>query len=141
MDRDVWLPVAVYGQKLNADGSLAFQPLTNGIEVLDGVTGLLQYRVALPVQLPNVYDALAIDNKDGLLFVLTSNGIAHVNLGSLPPSPAESRHLKAAMLAGKPNRDAEKHLSPSTASPLQGEYAHPHWLSRPSLRHNPQFHP
>ncbi|MGO9676605.1 MAG: hypothetical protein ACLPW4_05070 [Candidatus Sulfotelmatobacter sp.] len=68
VDRDVWLPVAVYGQKLNSDGSLAFQPLTNGIDVLDGVTGLLQYRVGLSIQAANVYDALAIDNTDGLLF-------------------------------------------------------------------------
>jgi streptogramin lyase len=141
VDRDVWLPVAVYGQKLNSDGSLAFQPLTNGIDVLDGVTGLLQYRVALPIQTPNVYDALAIDDKDGLLFVLTANGIAQVNLVSLPPPAAASRRLREVASEGKPDGGAENHLTPSTASRLKRQRAHANWLSRPYLRHNPQFHP
>jgi hypothetical protein len=67
VDRDVWLPIAVYGQKLNSNGSLMFQQLTNGIDVIDGTTGLLQHRVALPLQAANVYDALAVDNTDGLI--------------------------------------------------------------------------
>lgn len=131
VDRDVWLPVAVYGQKLNADGSLGFQPLTGGIDVLDGVTGLLQYRVALPVQAANVYDALAIDNKDGLLFVLTANGIAQVNLASLPPSPAESRRLRTVMLAGKSQAANRPSI---TSSGRSTRASHPDWLSRPQLR-------
>lgn len=36
------LPVAVYGQKLDSNGSVAYEPLTNGIEVLKGVSGLHQ---------------------------------------------------------------------------------------------------
>lgn len=129
VDRDVWLSVAVYGQKLNSNGSLAFQPLTNGIDVLDGLTGLLQYRVALPIQLPSVYDALAIDDKDGLLFVLTANGIAQVNLGSLPPRPA-SRHLRAAMMARKPEGNAGKRPPVSTASRAKGRCSQANWLAR-----------
>jgi streptogramin lyase len=129
VDRDVWLPVAVYGQKLNSDGSLAFQPLTNGIDVLDGVTGLLQYRVALPIQLPNVYDALAIDDKDGLLFVLTANGIAQVNLSSLPPSPAGSRRLRKVMSAEKVGKSTRG----SIVSGPKVRCCQPNWLSRPHL--------
>ena len=60
VDRDVWLALSVYGQKLNSDGSLVFTPLTTGIDVHDGTTGLLVYRVELPIQLANAYDALAI---------------------------------------------------------------------------------
>lgn len=70
VDRDVWLPLAVYGQKLNTDASLIFQPINTGIDVHDGTTGLLLYRVALPIELADAYDALAIDNNDGLLLQL-----------------------------------------------------------------------
>jgi DNA-binding beta-propeller fold protein YncE len=134
VDRDVWLPVAVYGQKLTSNGSLAFQPLTNGIDVLDGVTGLLQYRVALPIQAADVYDALAIDDKDGLLFVLTANGIAQINLGSLPPSPAESKHLRAVMSGGKPNRGFVNGFAMSNTNQQRNQSARTDWLQRPRLR-------
>ena len=100
VDRDVVLPVAVFGQKLNSDGSLMFQPLTNAVDEIDGTTGLLLYRVALPVQVANVYDAMAIDDPDGLLFMITENGIVQVNLSALPPVPADSRRLRALMRAG-----------------------------------------
>jgi hypothetical protein len=66
VDRDVWLPLAVYGQKLSADGSLIFQPLTDGIDIHDGSSGLLRYRVQFPVQFANVYDALVLDNIDSV---------------------------------------------------------------------------
>jgi IPT/TIG domain-containing protein len=84
VDRDVWLPVAVYGQKLSSDGSLIFQPLTNGIDVHDSTSGLLDYRVQFPVQFANVYDALALDNTDNLIFGITSTGIVQIDLQSLP---------------------------------------------------------
>jgi hypothetical protein len=83
VDRDVWFPLAVYGQKLSTDGKLIFQPLTDGVDILDGSTGLLKNRVQVPIQLANVYDALALDNADNLLFAITSTGIAEVNLQSL----------------------------------------------------------
>jgi streptogramin lyase len=93
VDRDVWLVLGVYGQKLNANGSVAYTPLTTGIDVHNNATGLLAYRVALPIQIANVYDALAIDDTDGLLFTITSSGIAEINLSSLPvPSSFKARH-------------------------------------------------
>ncbi len=84
VDRDTWLPVAVYGQKVSEDGSLVFQPLTDGIDVHDGASGLLLHRVQFPVQLANVYDALALDNTDNLIFAITSTGIVQIDLHSLP---------------------------------------------------------
>jgi hypothetical protein len=102
VDRDVVLPVAVFGQKLNSDGSLMFQPLTNAVDEIDGTTGLLLYRVALPVQVANVYDAMAIDDVDGLLFMITANGIVQVNLSALPPVPTDSRRLRSLMRAASP---------------------------------------
>jgi DNA-binding beta-propeller fold protein YncE len=128
VDRDVWLPVAVYGQKLNSNASVLFQPLTNGIDVIDGTTGLLKYRVALPVQVANVYDALAVDNTDSLLFAITPTGIAQVNLSSLPlPSSSESRKVLTHLsVRGQlPAADAEGRRAVVPRD----------WLQRPVLRH------
>jgi len=83
VDHDTWLPLAVYGQKLTANGSLLFQPLTDGIDILDGSIGLLRYRLSLPIQIPNVYDSLVADDNDGLLFAITTNGIAQLDLRPL----------------------------------------------------------
>jgi hypothetical protein len=99
VDRDVWLALAAYGQKLNTDGSLVFQPLTNGIDVHDAATGLLTYRVELPIQIADAYDALVIDDTDGLLFAITPSGIAEINLSSLPtPAFKHARILPARRL-------------------------------------------
>lgn len=92
IDRDVWYPIAVYGEKLSANGSSLFQPLTNGVDVLDGTTGLLKYRVALPFQIANVYDALVVDNADSLLFAITPTGIAKIDLTALPSNSSKNSY-------------------------------------------------
>lgn len=122
VDRDVWLPLAVYGQKLNTDASLIFQPINTGIDVHDGTTGLLLYRVALPIELADAYDALAIDNNDGLLFAITPTGMAEVNLSSLPAvASRQHRHLhrrtlplreESIMRTPAANKEKRKHLFP-----------------------------
>ncbi len=134
VDREVWLPVAVYGQKLSSDGSLLFQPWTNGVDVIDGMTGLLKYRVALPLQAANAYDALALDNPDGLLFVITPTGIAQVNLSSLPlPGSSKSRRV----LTQLPVR-----RGPPTANAEGRRLGMPRdWLQRPVLRHQDPIMP
>ncbi len=130
VDRDTWLVLAEYGQKLNADGSLIFQPLTTGIDELNASTGLLAYRVELPIRLSdNAYDALVIDNSDNLLFAITTNGIAEINLSSLP-SPAAVKKARSAHVGA---------LSQSMLSMItkrqkrQGNCEHPH------LRHATQL--
>lgn len=87
-DRETWLAVATEGQKLNKDGSVFFQPLANGIDVIDVQTGRLVNRVELPVQLPLVYDSLVVDGQDEVLVAITSTGIATVDLSSAVPAPA-----------------------------------------------------
>jgi WD40 repeat protein len=80
----------VYGAKLNADGTLLFQPSTNGIDVLDGRLGNLLTRIALPVTLSSNYDALVSDGKDNVLLAITGengNGVAVVDLSSIPEPP------------------------------------------------------
>jgi hypothetical protein len=88
-DREVMNIAYVYGAKLSADGSLLFQPSTNGIDVLDGRLGNLLDRIALPVSLSPNYDALVADGKDNVLIAITGNGdgIAIVDLTSIKEPP------------------------------------------------------
>lgn len=129
VDRDVWLPLSVYGQKLNANGSLVFTPLTTAIDVHDATTGLLTYRVELPIEIANVYDALAIDDTDGLLFAITANGIAEINFSSLPtPASTQPRasHMRAQLSGPK-----EPIISVETNDPGRRRFK----FDRPHLRH------
>jgi hypothetical protein len=81
----------VYGEKLSPDGTLLFQPSTNGIDVYDGRLGTLLDRVALPFALSQNFDALVSDGKDNVLIAITGttgSGIAVVDLSSISePSP------------------------------------------------------
>lgn len=123
VDRDVWLPVAVYGQKLNSDGSLIFQPLTNGIDVHDAASGLLRYRVQLPVQFANVYDALVLDGTDDLIFGITSAGIVQIDLSPLPS------------VGSHPRTHRLKHQAAALAQPRYSTHPGRKSLARPHLRH------
>ncbi|MFZ0956953.1 MAG: hypothetical protein WAN60_11470 [Candidatus Sulfotelmatobacter sp.] len=89
-DREVLNIEYVYGTKLSPDGTLLFQPSTNGIDVLDGRLGNLLNRVALSVSLSSNYDALVSDGKDNVLIAITGNGdgIAIVDLTSIQEPPA-----------------------------------------------------
>jgi hypothetical protein len=90
-DRDALNISYVYGAKLNPDGTLLFQPSTNGIDVFDGRLGTLLTRVSLPIALSQNFDALASDGTDNVLVAIageTGSGIAVVDLSSLPePAP------------------------------------------------------
>ncbi len=129
VDRDVWLPLAVYGQKLNSDGSLIFQPLTNGIDVHDGTSGLLDYRVQFPIQFADVYDALVLDNTDNLIFAITSAGIVQINLQSLP-TPA-SRNNRARSVSSLMHGARQR----SAASQSRRRDLNRPPVERPHLRH------
>jgi streptogramin lyase len=125
VDRDTWLPVATFGQKLDFHGTLAFQPLSDGIDVLDGTTGLLQYRVMLPIELSSVYDSLAIDDNDQLLFGITASGIVQLDLSSLPAANSFTRRIpRRAKTASKPQ---------SSRNP--NRIRQEDLLNRPMLRH------
>ncbi|HEV2395826.1 MAG TPA: IPT/TIG domain-containing protein [Candidatus Sulfotelmatobacter sp.] len=125
VDRDVWFPIAVYGEKLSSDGTSLFQPLTNGLDVLDGTTGLLRYRVALPIQIANVYDALAVDNADGLLFAITPTGVAKIDLTTLPSNSSKNsyRTVKNRVSAKRVGHEGRR------TGRMQ-----PDWSRRPMLR-------
>jgi WD40 repeat protein len=92
-DREIESVSYVYGVKLSPDGSLVFQPDTNGIDVLDGRIGNLRNRIALPFALSPNYDALVSDGMDNVLLAITGangDGVAVVDLTSIaepPPLP------------------------------------------------------
>lgn len=85
-DREALNITYVDGTKLSPDGSLLFQPSTNGIDVIDGRLGTLRARIALPFALSQNYDALVSDGTDDALIAITGqygSGIAVVDLSSI----------------------------------------------------------
>jgi len=60
-----------------------FQPLGDGIDVLDVTTGRLVYRVELPTQLASIYDNLVVDGSDNTLAAITASGVSVIELDSL----------------------------------------------------------
>jgi hypothetical protein len=90
-DREILTAAYVYGAKLSPDGSLLFQPSTNGIDILDGRLGNLLNRIVLPMALSPNSDALATDGKDNILAAITGangDGVAIVDLTSIrEPGP------------------------------------------------------
>jgi hypothetical protein len=88
VDRDIATAFFISGEKLSADGSLLFRPMTDGVDIIDGRTGLLLERVQLPFTMAQVYDGLTLDTTDQLLFATTSAGIEELNLAPYPqPAP------------------------------------------------------
>jgi WD40 repeat protein len=81
----------VDGTAFSPDGSLLFQPSTNGIDVFDGRLFTLRTRIALPVALGQNYDALVAGGPDDRLLAITGadgSGIALIDLTSLTePDP------------------------------------------------------
>jgi YVTN family beta-propeller protein len=96
----------LYGEKLSPDGTMLFQPTTDGIDVLDARLGILLERIALPVTLSPNYDALVSDGTDNVLVAITGangDGIAVIDLTSVPepsPLPYETGSRSKARLTG-----------------------------------------
>jgi hypothetical protein len=84
VDWETWLPFGVLGQKLNQDGSILFQPLADGIDMLGRNTGRLLYRIQIPVAPADVYDTLVVAEGPDTLAVITADGVSFVDLSSLP---------------------------------------------------------
>jgi IPT/TIG domain len=91
IDWETWFPSAVAGQKLNQDGSVLFQPLGDGIDMIARSSGRLLYRIQLPVPPANNWDALVVAAGQNSLAVITTAGISFVDLSILPVA-AQSAH-------------------------------------------------
>jgi hypothetical protein len=89
-DREALNIAYVYGTKLSPDGSLLFQPSTNGVDIFDGRLGTLRNRILVPFALSENYDALVSDGQDNVLIAITGstgNGIAVLDLSSFSEPP------------------------------------------------------
>jgi hypothetical protein len=84
VDWETWLPSAVLGQKLSPDGSLLYQPLTDGIDVISRNSGRLLFRVQVPGAVSGTYDALFTTESASTLGVITTMGVSFLDLSSLP---------------------------------------------------------
>jgi hypothetical protein len=107
---------------LNADGTLLFRPLSDGLEVLDARTGVLLTRIALPVTLAPIYDSLVADGHDKILVMITgaqNDDISILDLQSLPAAPVLSYAAHAtvahANMAWQPGEN-QAHSNPSDHS-------------------------
>ena len=123
-DRETFFPTAVLGQKLSPNGSVLFQPLTNGIDVIDTTSGRLLYRVQVPVQISDTYDALVVDGTDNKLAAITSGGIAFFDLGALPGLQAMGERRE------RPHRAAQRDRVVEKSSQMRGTPERPHLQRR-----------
>ncbi len=89
-ERESAVTEPIYGTKLSRDGTLVFSPERHAISVFDGELGTRRARVALPVALAPVYDALVVNGRDNVLVGITGTNADTVtifDLGALPDAP------------------------------------------------------
>jgi hypothetical protein len=94
-DWETWFPTAATGQQLNSDGSILYQPLTDGIDLVARNTGRLLYRIQIPAAPASVYDALVVGPGGNMLAVITTAGVSLIDLSSLPISSQVSQPFPA----------------------------------------------
>jgi hypothetical protein len=135
VDWETWLPVGVLGQKLSQDGSILFQPLTDGIDMLDGDTGRLLYRIQIPTIPANNYDALVVAEGQSTLAVISANGVSFVDLSSLPIATQYRRRFADATHS-KPGGLAKRHFIPPSKLRLSDHSIY--WNDGLRLRHRPR---
>jgi hypothetical protein len=131
IDWETWFPLGVLGQKLNQDGSILFQPLSDGIDMLAGNTGRLLYRIQISVTPSNNYDALVVAEGQNIVAVIYSNGVSFVDLSSLPIGTEYKRRFADATHS-KPGRFAKWHFVPSSERSLSDHSIYGN--ERPKLR-------
>ena len=93
VDWETWLPSAALGQKFSQDGSIFYQPLTDGIDLLPRNTGQLLYRVQIPGTMAAVYDSLVVGPGSDTVAVITTKGVSILDLSSLPIPAADTQPL------------------------------------------------
>jgi hypothetical protein len=135
VDWETWFPFSVLGQKLNQDGSILFQPLTDGIDVLARNTGRVLYRIQIPVTLANNYDALVVAEGQNNVAVISSDGVSFVDLSSLPIA-AQYRRKFADATHSKSGTLAKRHIVPTSKRGLLDHSVYR--TERPKLRRRPE---
>jgi IPT/TIG domain len=131
IDWETWFPTAVTGQKLNQDGSVMFQPLTDGIDMLARNTGRLLYRIQIPFTPANVFDALVVAEGENTLAVIAPTGVSFVDLSSLPIAPAYMQPFAN----GRHSRTAAAHRHLLTRARRDSSERPKYWTG-PELKHS-----
>jgi len=119
---------------LSADGSLLFQPSTNGIDVFDGRLGILRSRISLPFSLSQSYGALVANGKDNVLIAITGStgtGIAVVDLSSIA-GPAPLPYLEPGLVT---TSIQEPTGSSSAAAPAHSKSVGRHLMPKSRVPH------
>jgi len=135
VDWETWFPIGVLGQKLNQDGTILFQPLTDGIDLLARNTGRLLYRIQIPGTPANNYDALVVAKGQNTVAVISANGVSFVDLSSLPIAMQYRRRFVEATHS-KPGGFAKRHFVPPSVRTLSEHSIY--WNERLKLRHRPE---
>lgn len=79
-----WTTAPLFGEELNADGSILFMPLSNAIDLYARNTGRLLYRVQIPVTPASIYGPLVMGKGTNVLAVISANWVTIVDMSSLP---------------------------------------------------------
>jgi hypothetical protein len=83
IDWESWLPTGSPGQKLGGDGSILFQPLTDGLDLIARDTGHLLYRIQISAVAAAAYDPYLVGEQN-FVGIIGSAGVSFVDLSSLP---------------------------------------------------------
>jgi hypothetical protein len=134
VDWETWFPFGVLGQKLNQDGSILYQPLADGIDMLARNSGRLLYRIQIPVTPTNNYDALVMAEGQNSVAVISSDGVTFGDLSSLP-IPAQYSRKFADATHSKRDKLAKRHfVQPKRSLSDHSIYRN----GRPRLRRKPE---
>ena len=77
---------AIFGEKMHPSGALLYFPRNSGFDIYDANHGHIRRRVNTGLQIPLTFDSMAIDQTGSEIFLITSTGLAIVNLADLPLS-------------------------------------------------------
>jgi hypothetical protein len=130
VDWEWWFPQWSNGEKLNYDGSILYQPSSDGIDLIARNTGRLLYRVRVPAVDANVFDPLLIGKDPSSLGILTGSGITFVDLSTLPIAAKYTRPFLA-------SNEAREHKPEAAA--LRSEHPRNAVAFRPAMRRRARF--
>ncbi len=128
IDWETWFPLAANGQKLNQSGSILFNPLTDGIDMIARKTGRLLYRIQIPLTPANVYDALVVAEGQNTLAVISATAVSFVDLSGLPIAATYTRPFSNT--ADFQTRDSAGKQTPKVTERISSSGSIP----RPTLR-------
>jgi hypothetical protein len=73
-----------HGRTWDPSGTYILQATSAGVDVIDAKTGGVKERIAIPVSNPDSTPSLVLDPDDRLLFIVTSEGLAALDVHDLP---------------------------------------------------------